>query len=172
MIAGCTKDGGIALVKIELADESATLALGAALAPLIAPGTVIWLEGDLGAGKTALVRACLRGLGYAGPVKSPTYALVEVYVLSSLYWYHFDFYRFNEPSEFDDAGLGEYFRNDAVCLVEWPDKAAGQVPPADLEIRFQLGQRASERVLELRAPSAAGQACLTALASRWPGAGN
>ena len=112
-----------ACLTLRLSDEAATNALGAALAGTLAPGMVVWLDGDLGAGKTTLVRALLRALGHAGPVKSPTYTLVELYSVSSLYLYHFDFYRFNDPEEFDDAGLGEYFRKDAVCLVEWPDKA-------------------------------------------------
>ena len=155
-------------------DEAATLALGRELAPLLVSGMVVWLEGDLGAGKTTLARALLRGLGHTGPVKSPTYTLVEVYVVSSLYWYHFDFYRFNEPEEFDDAGLGEYFREDSICLVEWPAKAAGHVPPADLALDFRFAKNAPEsgRVVDLLARSEAGQQCLTSLTSRWPGAGN
>ena len=135
---------------------------------------VVWLEGELGVGKTTLARALLRGLGHTGPVKSPTYTLVEVYVVSSLYWYHFDFYRFNEPEEFDDAGLGEYFREDSICLVEWPAKAAGHVPPADLALAFRFAENAPEsgRVVDLLALSEAGRQCLTSLKSRWPGAGN
>jgi len=125
---------------------------------------VVWLAGDLGAGKTTLVRALLRGLGHAGPVKSPTYTLVEVYVVSSLYWYHFDFYRFNEAEEFEDAGLGEYFRDDSVCLVEWPDKAAGYVPSPDLALVFRIADApTSGRSLELQARSAIGLQCLSAL---------
>jgi tRNA threonylcarbamoyladenosine biosynthesis protein TsaE len=124
---------------------------------------VVYLDGDLGAGKTTLVRAMLRALGHAGPVKSPTYTLVEVYVVSSLYWYHFDFYRFNHPEEFDDAGLGEYFRCDSVCLVEWPDKAAGFVPAADLVVALEFpGNDASAgRRSTLSAHSDAGAACLS-----------
>ena len=134
---------------------------------------VVWLDGDLGAGKTTLVRALLRGLGHTGPVKSPTYTLVEVYVVSSLYWYHFDFYRFNEPEEFEDAGLGEYFRSDSVCLVEWPEKAAGYVPQADLALVFRFGEVSeSGRSLELQARSAIGQQCLSTLKNCWPNAAN
>ena len=135
---------------------------------------VVWLDGDLGAGKTTLVRALLRALGHAGPVKSPTYTLVEVYVVSSIYWYHFDFYRFNEPTEFDDAGLGEYFREDSVCLVEWPEKAAGYVPQADLALVFRFAGDAPEsgRLLEVHARSVAGSKCLSALARWSPAAGN
>jgi len=153
-----------------LPDEAATVAFGRELAPLLAPGMVVWLDGDLGSGKTTLVRALLRGLGHVGPVKSPTYTLVEVYVVSSIYWYHFDFYRFNEPEEFDDAGLGEYFRDDAVCLVEWPEKAAGHVPSADLVLVFRF--EGDGRELDLLARSEAGQKCLTKLTSRLSGAGD
>ena len=111
--------------ELPLADAAATERLGGLLAGCIRPGLVIYLEGDLGAGKTTLVRALLRALGHQGPVKSPTYALVEVYVISSLYLYHFDFYRFGSPEEFVDAGLGEYFRVVSVGLVEGPENAAG-----------------------------------------------
>ena len=160
-------------LKRELPDEAATIALGRQLAPLLKPGMVVWLDGDLGAGKTTLVRALLRALGYDGPVKSPTYTLVEVYVVSSIYWYHFDFYRFSDPEEFADAGLDEYFRDDAVCLVEWPDKAAGFVPPADLALclRFPAADSDSGRTVDLFACSERGSACLTILASHTcPGA--
>jgi tRNA threonylcarbamoyladenosine biosynthesis protein TsaE len=150
----------------ELPDEAATRALGRDLAPLLTPGMVVWLDGDLGAGKTTLVRAVFRALGYDGPVKSPTYTLVEVYVVSSLYWYHFDFYRFSDPEEFLDAGLDEYFRSDAVCLVEWPGKAAGFVPSADLALclRFPSEASRSGRTLDLLACSERGRACLNILA--------
>ncbi|MFB0936145.1 MAG: tRNA (adenosine(37)-N6)-threonylcarbamoyltransferase complex ATPase subunit type 1 TsaE [Propionivibrio sp.] len=157
-----------ASLTLSLPDEPATNALGSLIAPVLAPGMVVWLDGDLGAGKTTLVRALLRSLGYTGPVKSPTYALVEVYVISSIYWYHFDFYRFNDPEEFADAGMAEYFRDDAVCLVEWPEKAAGHVPPPDLALVFSFSadQRCSGRVLELSAYSERGKACLKTLANR------
>ncbi len=132
---------------------------------------VVWLDGDLGAGKTTLSRGLLRALGHIGPVKSPTYTLVEVYVVSSIYWYHFDFYRFNQPEEFEDAGLGEYFRDDAVCLVEWPEKAAGYVPQADLALVFRFSGNGPNpgRELELVANSEAGRQCLSHLKNRWPG---
>ena len=153
---------------MRLPDEAATTALGRELAPLLVPGMVVWLDGDLGAGKTTLSRALLRALGHAGPVKSPTYTLVEVYVVSSIYWYHFDFYRFNQPEEFEDAGLGEYFRDDAVCLVEWPEKAAGYVPQADLALVFRFDGNGRE--ITLVANSEAGLQCLSTFKNRWPGA--
>ncbi|BBN88546.1 tRNA (adenosine(37)-N6)-threonylcarbamoyltransferase complex ATPase subunit type 1 TsaE [Azospira sp. APE16] len=148
-----------------LANEAATQALGAALAQAAGPGLVIYLEGDLGAGKTTLVRALLRALGHTGPVKSPTYALVEVYKLSSLYLYHFDFYRFESPEEFVDAGLDDYFRQGALCLVEWPDKAAGFVPPPDLVLAFRFRDD-DGRDLLLQPHSPGGEQCVNALMSR------
>ncbi|MHB1359290.1 MAG: tRNA (adenosine(37)-N6)-threonylcarbamoyltransferase complex ATPase subunit type 1 TsaE [Rhodocyclaceae bacterium] len=117
-----------------LPDEAATLALGAALAQDLPRRAVVYLEGDLGAGKTVLVRGLLRKVGFGGTAKSPTYTLVEPYVVSGLNLYHFDFYRFKTPEEFLDAGLDEYFAEAAVCLVEWPDRAAPYLPAADLRI--------------------------------------
>ncbi|HJW25187.1 MAG TPA: tRNA (adenosine(37)-N6)-threonylcarbamoyltransferase complex ATPase subunit type 1 TsaE [Rhodocyclaceae bacterium] len=149
----------------DLPDEAATQRLGQILAPLLKPGMVIHLEGDLGAGKTTLVRALLRALGHTGPVKSPTYSLVEVYAVSSLYLYHFDFYRFESPEEFLDAGLGEYFHDASICLVEWPEKARGVAPPADLSCRFE--HAGDGRRAELIPHSAAGEACVKSLLSNF-----
>ncbi|WP_153111370.1 tRNA (adenosine(37)-N6)-threonylcarbamoyltransferase complex ATPase subunit type 1 TsaE [Propionivibrio limicola] len=176
---GPSSDGAASsILSVHLSDETATVTLGERLAPLMKPGMVIWLDGELGAGKTTLVRALLRGLGYGGPVKSPTYALVEVYVISSIYWYHFDFYRFNAPEEFEDAGLGEYFRKDSVCLVEWPEKAAGYVPASDITLRFRFDRSSPEsgRILDLSATNEGGRLCLNELKQRleksWKNAGN
>ena len=151
----------------QLPDEAATQRLGEILAPLLQSGLVVFLEGDLGAGKTTLVRALIRALGYAGPVKSPTYSLVEVYVISSLYLYHFDFYRFESPEEFLDAGFSEYFNDTAVCLVEWPEHAHGCVPSPDLRLR--LHHAGFGRVLEAVADSPEGTQCIKGLASAWGG---
>ncbi len=145
----------------ELPDEAATQSVGEKLAPALKPGMVVFLEGDLGVGKTTLSRALIRALGHVGPVKSPTYSLVEVYVISSLYLYHFDFYRFESPEEFLDAGFDEYFNDAALCLVEWPERAQGCLPPADLRLR--LYHAGVGRVLEAVANSPKGQACLDAL---------
>jgi tRNA threonylcarbamoyladenosine biosynthesis protein TsaE len=141
-----------------LPDEAATLALGAKLAPILAGGMTIWLQGDLGAGKTTLVRGLLRGMGYQGKVKSPTYTLVESYVISGLYLYHFDLYRFADPEEWDAAGFRDYFNPQSVCLVEWPDNAGTLLPPPDIEINLapsEAGRRAA-----LRAGTEAGNRCL------------
>ena len=146
-----------------LPDEAATLAFGAALAGVLRPGLKIYLVGDLGAGKTTLARGILQGLGYVGKVKSPTYTLVEVYTVSSLYLYHFDFYRFVDPQEWFDAGFREYFNADTVCLVEWPEKAGEFLPPPDLQICLTVDQ--GGRSLQANAETEAGTRCLAGLNS-------
>ena len=119
------------------------------------------LSGDLGTGKTTLVRGLLRALGVQGPVKSPTYAWVEPYSISSLDLYHFDFYRFDKKTEWLSSGLREYFRPDAVCLVEWPERAAVGLPPPDLAVR--LSYEGAARRAAVEAHSAEGEAWLASL---------
>ena len=132
--------------QFQLADEAATMALGAALARVIVPGVRIYLSGDLGAGKTTLSRGVLQALGHAGRVKSPTYTLVELYVISKLNLYHFDFYRFNDPEEWNEAGFRDLFNGTNICLVEWPEKAGDLLPPPDLRVTLiptpDLGRKA------------------------------
>ena len=140
-----------------LPSEQETLALGAAFARAIEPGLVVYLKGELGAGKTTFARGVLRGLGHTGRVKSPTFTLVEVYKFSKLYLYHFDFYRFENPREFEEAGFGELFGPAAVCLVEWPEKASG-LPEADIEITMSV--TGSGRTAEIRANTEVGRLCL------------
>ena len=118
----------------ELADEAATLRFAADLQGRLTGGGLVFLHGDLGAGKTTFVRGFLRAAGFQGAVKSPTFTLVEPYELSKLSLYHFDFYRFEDPEELRSAGFLEFFGTSAVCIVEWPEKARGQLPAADLEI--------------------------------------
>src|SRR6266581_1960153 len=145
-----------------LPDEAATLRLGGVLAACIAPGMRIYLRGELGSGKTTLVRSLLQGLGAEGTVKSPSYALVELYVVSRLHLYHFDFYRIMNPSEFGDAGLADYFRDgNGVCMVEWPERAGGVLPPPDLEL--ELAYSGTGRDINVRAFSEAGGQCLKKL---------
>ena len=131
---------------------------------------VIWLEGDLGAGKTTLVRGLLRAAGDNGPVKSPTYTLLEVHVVSGLNFYHFDFYRFNQAEEYLDAGLDEYFSGSGICLVEWPDKAAPYLPAADMRIELRAepgegGKGGEGRIARIEAASARGRTCLAGVTS-------
>jgi len=152
-----------------LAAATATERAGAALARHLAGGMVVTLEGDLGAGKTTLVRGALRALGWTGPVKSPSYTLVEHYLFSSLYLYHFDFYRFADPSEWETAGLAEYFRDDAVCLAEWPERVAGLLRRPDLAVTLSYGAAgAPGRTMALCAHSPAGERCVTAMTTGLP----
>ncbi len=147
----------------QLDDIAATHRAGAAIARAATGGMVIALHGDLGAGKTTLVRGGLQGMGWTGPVKSPTYTLVEHYPLSSLYFYHFDFYRFADPSEWETAGLAECFRPDSVCLVEWPERIGELLPQPDLDVSLSPAAHDSARVLALRAHTAAGRQCVAAV---------
>lgn len=129
-----------------LADEQATTALGAAIADALRnmtgaieqAGISIAIAGELGSGKTSLVRALLRRLGVTGAVKSPTFALLEPYEVSRLHLYHFDFYRFKNPREFVESGFSELFQPGSICLVEWPERAGRYLPTADLSIRLTV----------------------------------
>ncbi len=146
-----------------LESEAETRHLGRLLSSQLTPGTVIWLEGDLGSGKTTLVRAILQSAGETGSVKSPTYTLVEVHPVSGLNFYHFDFYRFIEPEEYFDAGLDEYFDGDGICLVEWPDKAAPYLAAADLRILLSVDGNENKRMARLIANSTRGEKCVKAI---------
>ncbi len=141
-----------------LESESVTLAFGAEIATILHPGLIIFLKGDLGAGKTTLARGILRGLGYEGKVKSPTYNLVELYKISRLYFYHFDFYRFADPIEWEEAGFREYFNENSICLVEWPEKAEKLLPIADVQISFTM--IGTGRNIEIHAGTEVGRQCL------------
>src|SRR3982074_2302420 len=123
---------------LSLPNEAATLRLGAAPAAGTTPGRVLHLRGDLGAGKTTVARGLLRALGYAGRVKSPTYTLVELYSLSSLNLYHFDFYRFKDQNEWLSSGFRDYFNAQSLCVVEWPERAGDLLAPPDLDGRLEF----------------------------------
>src|SRR5688572_11146990 len=144
-----------------LATEPDTLALGAALAPGMRAGMVVYLRGDLGSGKTTLARGLLHALGVAGRIKSPTFTLVEPYIVSSLYLYHFDFYRFKRSSEWVDSGFRDYFNQESLCIVEWPEKAGGQLPAPDVTI--QMSVEDNGRAVTLNAGSEQGRLCLKQL---------
>lgn len=127
----------------------------------------IELQGELGAGKTTFVRHLLRALGVQGRIKSPTYAVVEAYELNlpqTLAIWHFDFYRFSDPQEWEDAGFRDLFATPGLKLAEWADKAAGHVPTADLVLQLQVHDDESRQVT-LLAQSARGESLLNALNS-------
>jgi len=149
------------MITLELVDEAATMALGARLAAALRPGMVVYLQGDLGAGKTTLVRGILRAMGYVGRVKSPTYTLVESYVLSKYILQHYDLYRMIDPREWLDAGFRDDCDASTLCLVEWPEKAAGLLPPPD--VRIQLSITGDGRKATIHAESAEGKQCMEAL---------
>jgi tRNA threonylcarbamoyladenosine biosynthesis protein TsaE len=140
-------------LNLSLPDEAATLRLGEALAPGIGPGRVIHLRGELGAGKTTVARGLLRALGYAGRIKSPTYAVVEPYSLSRLDLYHFDFYRFSEKAEWVNSGFRDYFNPATACVVEWPERAQGLLAPPDLEIHLEIAGEARQAFIDACTPS-------------------
>ena len=123
------------------------------------------LHGDLGAGKTTLVRYLLQALGVAGRIKSPTYAVVEPYELPALNIWHFDFYRFNDPREWEEAGFRDIFASPGLKLAEWPEKAAGMLPTPDIDLHLHT-LNDQHRSVTLHAHTANGQALL----QRLPGA--
>jgi tRNA threonylcarbamoyladenosine biosynthesis protein TsaE len=155
------------VVALALPDASATAVLGRALGHAVerhlddvrARGLQLNLSGDLGAGKTALVRAMLAALGVSGPVKSPTFALLEPYSVSSLDFYHFDFYRFADPNEFGSSGFRDLFGPGRICAIEWPERAGSRLPTADLSIVLSVD--GDGRVASITAGSQLGHACLT-----------
>ena len=132
--------------------------LGSRLAGCVEPGMRLYFRGELGSGKSTLIRGLLRGLGVQAKVKSPTYTLVELYVISRLNLYHFDFYRFLDAREFEDAGLGDHFQGDGVCLVEWPERAGNALPRPDLDVA--LSYSGAGREISVRAHTPKGERCL------------
>jgi tRNA threonylcarbamoyladenosine biosynthesis protein TsaE len=150
-------------VQLVLADAAATEALGQRLAASMRHG-VVYLEGELGAGKTALARAILHGRGYPGKVKSPTYTLVEPYTIGDDIIYHLDLYRLSEPEELEWLGLRDMLAEPALLLVEWPERGAGVLPAADLRIVFS--RRGAGRVVNMYPQTAIGHHMLGLTESR------
>ena len=129
------------LLERKVATEADTERLGAALAPGLRAGLVLFLHGELGAGKTTFIRGILRGLGYTGAVKSPTYTLVEPYQMGGLTIYHFDLYRLNDPEELEFLGVRDYREGNGVCLLEWAERGAGVLPAPDVDIAIETTGR-------------------------------
>lgn len=133
--------------EIRITNEQEMMKLGGKIADNFPKGGMILLKGNLGAGKTTLVRGLLRHLGFEGVVKSPTYTLVEPYHLSDRMIYHFDLYRLGNPEELEYMGSRDYWDSDSLCLVEWPEKAQGYLPDADLILNIRYLD--NERIVEI-----------------------
>ena len=146
---------------ITLTDEPASLAFAQRLARALTQGLVIYLQGDLGAGKTTLVRGLLHGLGYTGRVKSPTYTLLEPYQVGEFALRHFDLYRMTDSREWDEAGFRDEANGHNILLIEWPDKTSDYLPAADLILQFDI--LANGRKLHITAHSLKGEQCLSHL---------
>lgn len=150
-------------LKLFAQGEDAMTALGVRLGHVSGGRGVIYLHGDLGAGKTTLSRGLLRGLGHAGAVKSPTFTLVEPYEIDGVAVYHFDLYRLVDPEELEFLGIRDYFEGDALCLIEWPERGQGVLPKADLDIT--ISAHAGGRLLHFSPHTARGEAWCAALAT-------
>jgi len=125
---------------LHIPDENAMMQLGGKIAEQFPDGGIVLLKGDLGAGKTTLVRGLLRHLGFQGIVKSPTYTLVDPYKLDTRRVYHFDLYRLGDPEELEYIGGRDYWDSDSLCLIEWPEKALDYLPQADLELHISYNK--------------------------------
>ena len=149
-------------VTLYLTDEQAMSDFGARIARITEGHGLIFLEGNLGMGKTTLSRGIIRGLGHVGAVKSPTFTLVEPYEIGDIRAFHFDLYRLVDPEELEFLGIRDYFEDDALCLIEWPDKGAGFLPKPDLTIT--ISPQDSGRSLKILSQGSRGEAWCAALA--------
>jgi tRNA threonylcarbamoyladenosine biosynthesis protein TsaE len=150
-----------------LPDEKSTISIGDSLAHIVKSNIhqqalVVYLHGDLGAGKTTLTRGFVRGMGHIGNVKSPTYTLVEPYELPPWRIFHFDLYRLTDPEELEYMGIRDYFNNDCCCFIEWPEKGDGLLANADLSITITY--KDEQRVISLQAESPYGEQVISSLA--------
>lgn len=149
-------------VTLYLANEDAMVVLGNRIAQVTQGHGIIFLDGDLGAGKTTLSRGIIRGLGHVGAVKSPTFTLVEPYEIGDTRAFHFDLYRLVDPEELEFLGIRDYLEDDALCLIEWPQKGAGFLPKPDLTIT--ISPHDSGRSLNLSPQGLRGESWCAALA--------
>lgn len=138
--------------------------LGQLLASVLAPPLILFLDGDLGAGKTTLTRGILRGFGYSGNVKSPTYTLVEPYDFDDYVVYHFDLYRLSDAEELEWMGVRDYFVKKSLCIIEWPANGLGILPNPDIKLKIEKSESCREILLEHF--NAQGAAAINALAQR------
>lgn len=151
-----------------LVDENATISLGQQLACLVknklSKGIVVYLHGDLGAGKTTFTRGFVTGMGHSGNVKSPTYTLVEPYELPPWRIFHFDLYRLADPEELEFMGIRDYFDDDCCCFIEWPDKGKGVIAEPDLVIN--IAYSGEQRTINFQPLTENGQIIVTELAKQ------
>jgi len=145
----------MAELSLFLPDEMATVVTGRCFAQALSADTekytvalVMYLQGNLGTGKTTFCRGILQGLGHQGTVKSPTYTLVEPYVLPAGAVYHFDLYRLRDPGELEYLGVEDYFDDGLLCLVEWPEQGRGVIPSADIRGALRAENKGRRLVLE------------------------
>lgn len=147
-----------------LDSTEATEAMGAQLATVLTPGCLLYLRGELGAGKTTLARGLLHGLGHRGAVKSPTFTLVEPYLFGAWRLFHWDLYRLSSPEELDYLGLRDQLDGEAVLLIEWPERGQGELPTPDLDITLVYAD--GGRSCRLVAGSSVGAILLTGIGGK------
>lgn len=148
-------------MNVELASELRTQEFGQILWKSVTSGCVIFLLGELGAGKTTLVRGFLRAAGFNGAVKSPTFTLVEEYNIEKLHIFHFDLYRISDAEELEWMGFRDYFSDDVICFVEWPRRGEGLLPTADIELKLDIAD--DRRRLTVTAYTTCGKAIFSRL---------
>jgi tRNA threonylcarbamoyladenosine biosynthesis protein TsaE len=131
--------------------------IGQRLLAIAGQPVVIYLQGDLGAGKTTLVGGILNAAGVPGPVRSPTYTLIEPYDTTTKYFYHLDLYRLVDPLEVEPLGLRDLLIEDAVLLIEWPERGVGMLPVADVLVDIEYGDQPDSRALRVSAGTDVGE---------------